>query len=116
MRFAPTGRNQGAPKSNGKRKIRLAVAMQVSDLALVEAKLDAPEAMGAYFDAVPVGHDVDDPVFDFLVRHDFDGQNDRCAMVTGRMRVACQITKSPLFFPRRHFDSTIRVATATGEL
>ena len=116
MRFAPSCGYKRAPEPYGERQVRLTMAMQVSDLTLVEAELDPAKAMWAHLDSIPVGDDVDDLVLDFLMRHDFDRQNDRWLAGNPTECEARARLPETTFLAYRRFDSTIRVAMATGEL
>lgn len=116
VRFAAPGGNQGAAKANRKRKIGLPMSVQMSDLALVQSKFDAAEAVCADFYTVPVGDDVNDAVFNFLERHIYTA-----GMTGGWLRQPMNARRvpygrNPMFSFHMEFDHTIRVATAAREL
>jgi hypothetical protein len=115
MRLAPTCRNQRPSQANGKWKVGLAVAMEVSDFAFIESKLYAAETVGADLHAIPVGDDVDDCIFNFLVWHVSTGRMIMVRLARGRMRGSCQLAECMFSFEEQ-FDCTIRVAMATEEL
>jgi hypothetical protein len=57
VRLGAPARHEIPPNAHGERHVYHPVRMDVTDLATVDTKLDAPETMWFSFDAGPTTHD-----------------------------------------------------------